>query len=444
MQMKKYRKPVLFVCFLCLALTCFAQYTVRGGEGTPIRVLDDKGNKIEVWLVYGMENVEISYTSASTSHRWYRFKERILENEPITNSGQNGTTSTIRNLQEGYGYFVEQETVPTSVSVWLIDYSKYLFDINQLEVVSGVDPCFSVKLKGDIEIPNLIYNTPGGRRAQLERSFEIKYNTLKWNEESKSFNNELVELTEAKPYDVNLNAPLCDTWFELKGDAFARHFNKEKTVRAEYSAVAVEAHADTTVHADPFTGMNDGGEGLSAPVSISFRAIANEPVAALYIWKIYRADDENGAENPLIRFPGQEVEYTFSEAGQFVAELEVSNRTVTCTDNTVRYEIKIAESWLKIPNAFSPGASPGENDVFRVGYKSLVKFKGWIFNRWGVQMFHWTDPSQGWDGKKGGKYVPPGVYFYVIEAEGSDKEKYKKSGDINLFRSKKIQDEAVD
>lgn len=48
-----------------------------------------------------------------------------------------------------------------------------------------------------------------------------------------------------------------------------------------------------------------------------------------------------------------------------------------------------------------------------------VKFKAWIFNRWGLQMYYWTDPAQGWDGKKGGKYVQPGVYFYVIEAEGS-------------------------
>jgi len=33
-----------------------------------------------------------------------------------------------------------------------------------------------------------------------------------------------------------------------------------------------------------------------------------------------------------------------------------------------------------------------------------VKFNGTIFNRWGVEMFHWTNPAEGWDGKKGGKY----------------------------------------
>ena len=81
------------------------------------------------------------------------------------------------------------------------------------------------------------------------------------------------------------------------------------------------------------------------------------------------------------------------------------------------------------------------NDEFRVAYKSLVSFKAWIFNRWGTQIYHWTDPAQGWDGKKGGKYVQPGVYFYVIEAEGSDGIKYKRQGDINILRPKTIQEE---
>ena len=43
--------------------------------------------------------------------------------------------------------------------------------------------------------------------------------------------------------------------------------------------------------------------------------------------------------------------------------------------------------------------------------------------------------------EEGGKYVQPGVYFYVIEAEGSDGIKYKEKGDINILRPKTIQDE---
>lgn len=445
MQVKKYRKPGVFVCFLCLSVVCFAQYTVRGGEGAPLKVLEDKLNRIEVWLVYGMEGVEISYSSASVSHKWHRYKSRIMDYEPVAGGIQHGTTSTLSSPEEGYGYFVEQESVPTSYCIWLIDYSKYQYHVNLLEAVAGSDPCSYVNLSGDQEIPAMTYNNPGGIPVALERSFDISYNTLEWDEANRVFNSKYIETSVSDPYKNNLlAAPLCDTGFQLKGDAFAVHFGKGKTITTDtYPAVKVEVHADTTLIPNDYPGANAGDDGLSAPATISFRAIANEPVAAFYLWKIYRSDDEHGAENPLVRYPGEEIEYTFAEAGKYKAVLEVSDRTSVCSDTSVEYEIDIADSWIHIPNAFTPGTTPGVNDVFRVAYKSITKFKGWIFNRWGVRMFHWTDPSQGWDGKKGGKYVPPGVYFYVIEAEGSDGKKYKKSGDINILRSRTIQDEAV-
>ena len=123
-----------------------------------------------------------------------------------------------------------------------------------------------------------------------------------------------------------------------------------------------------------------------------------------------------------------------------MVKLTVSDQQTTCVVED-EVQIDISESYLKIPNAFSPGTTPGVNDEFKVAYKSLVRFKATIFNRWGLKLYEWTDPAQGWDGKKGGKYVVPGVYFYVIEAEGSDGIKYKEKGDINILRPKTIQEE---
>ena len=40
----------------------------------------------------------------------------------------------------------------------------------------------------------------------------------------------------------------------------------------------------------------------------------------------------------------------------------------------------------------------------------------------------------GWDGSYKGKQVKDGVYFVVIEAEGSDGIKYKHKGDITILR----------
>lgn len=97
------------------------------------------------------------------------------------------------------------------------------------------------------------------------------------------------------------------------------------------------------------------------------------------------------------------------------------------------YKVFIGESKLDIPNAFSPGSSPGVNDEWKVSYKSIVTYKCTIFNRWGKKLFESSDPSQGWDGMVGGKVVPPGVYFYVIKAVGADGVKYDRAGDINII-----------
>ena len=42
----------------------------------------DSAERLEVYLVYGMDNVTISYTSSSSSsHQWYRYKTKRLEAE---------------------------------------------------------------------------------------------------------------------------------------------------------------------------------------------------------------------------------------------------------------------------------------------------------------------------------------------------------------------------
>ena len=70
------RKLGGLICFLFVMLAIQAQqYTVTGGNGVPY-LLENPGNRIRVYLVYGMDNVEISYTSSSTNHQWYRYSKR--------------------------------------------------------------------------------------------------------------------------------------------------------------------------------------------------------------------------------------------------------------------------------------------------------------------------------------------------------------------------------
>lgn len=441
---RKNRKLGGILGFLFMIVAVHAQYVVTGGQGTPY-LQDDKTNRVHVYLVDGMNNVTISYTSSSSfKHQWYKYKVKALESEPVS-SEQNGMTSVIRSVEDGYGYYVDDPALQNiRWYVWIIDYSKYLFNPQGLTVKYG--DCSNVRLAVSPEVPDMSYNLPSGSNRLLEREFDISYQTLKWSDENLRFSPEAVKITGKSASTANLPsvpAPLCDTEFTLAGDQFARHFDKEKKLTTDtYQAVAVEVHADTTLIMDNALNMtvSEGGL-LSAPAEVRFKAYANEPVASMYIWKIYRQGEE---ENPLVRFTGAEVDYTFNEAGDFIASLEVSDRTTTCTETPETFTIKVSTSDLDVPNAFSPGTTPGINDEFRVAYKSLVDYKISIFNRWGVELYRSTSPAQGWDGKKGGKYVPPGVYFYVIEAKGSDGRKFNKKGSINILRPKTIDDQIIE
>ncbi|GAB6393773.1 MAG: gliding motility-associated C-terminal domain-containing protein [Bacteroidales bacterium] len=436
MRGNNYKKMAITGSMWLFVSVLYAQYTVTGG-GTPLLAEDDTPNRLQVYLVYGAEKVTLQYASADNeAHVWKRYRLNALEAEDVNNSVQNGTTSSISGIEEGYGYFVEEPDVLPRY-VWIIDYGKYAFDIRELRVTDSDSQCYELWLEGEADMPSMFYYLPNGLRRELERTFEAVYTTLQWSDAEKSFSQEAVtqQLT-GNPFDQPLSPPLCDTEITLQGDLFARHFNVEKaaTTATTYQAVALEVHADTIVVTH--NGLNQlapGSGALSAPAEVHFEAKANTPVAALFRWQIYNDEDPG---NPFITFNGESVDYTFQSYGSYTAKLEVTDRTTACTDSSYSIKITITDSKLTVPNAFSPGATPGINDEFKVSYQSIIRFKGWIFNRWGVEMYHWTDPNQGWDGKKGGKYVPPGVYFYVIEAKGSDNVDYKLNGHINIIRPK--------
>lgn len=425
----------VIVSLLFLSPSLYAQsYTVRGGSGEPY-MIEDTRNRIQVYIVNGAENVEISYTSTSSPHAWYRFNTRFLDREPIPCS-QIGATSTIRNVEDGYGYCVYREGELLN-AVWIIDYAKHPFNLQSL-TVNTQDACSNqVKLSGSPALDELFYMTPNGVKTPVSRDLMVSFSSLEWSDESSMFQ-EIERNETLSSLGETIDDVLIPTVFCVDGDRFSQHFRSSASVCSdEYMPQGIELRIDTALVANEVENMSGGQTGLSAPATIRFSALTNEPIATIFSWRIYRKD---APDNPLIYYTEPEVEYTFTNYGEYVAEVEVSDASGTCSKFD-QIEISIAESFLDVPNAFSPGTTPGVNDEFRVVYKSLVKFSCWIFNKWGQVLYHWTDPAKGWDGKKNGKYVSPGAYFYLIEAEGSDGIVYKKKGDINILRPKTIDDQ---
>lgn len=193
--------------------------------------------------------------------------------------------------------------------------------------------------------------------------------------------------------------------------------------------VANTAEADTIYMSGEITG--------SAPMTVLFKANVQAPEGYTYYCGWYRSDEANS--KPTLYRTDEEWEYTFEQSGKTYFNLLV---TFTKTEDGSTSELEagdfvivISESELKVPNAFSPNGD-GINDIFKVTYKSLVRFNAYVFNRWGQELYHWgmNNIDEGWDGTAHGKPVKDGVYFIVIEAEGSDGIKYKHKGDINLLR----------
>ncbi|MDR3129331.1 MAG: gliding motility-associated C-terminal domain-containing protein [Tannerellaceae bacterium] len=422
---------------LTVNLVSAQTYTVRGGAGLPFRALEDTRNKLEVYLIYGSVGLGIEYTVPSddgTAHQWFRYRQGVHNAEPVS-STQTGATSTVLNPLPGYGYFVGLPSHPSTHYIYLIDYATVKPSLTSFTYASASDPCGMLGFSVEGTVPKILYYIPSSLvPSELKRSFTLSYQTLEWSEEDKVFTRVNEDASFADPFSLSIPAPLCDTEFRLSGDSFAEHFGlSQEFLSPVYAATAVVAYADTVL-LSPAAPPNQysASQGLSAPVSLHFTGRANDPVSFLYLWTIYR---EGEADKPIVRFTGKEIDYTFTTAGRYTATLGVSNRDGSCSDDSQQFTFEVSETYIDIPNAFSPGATPGVNDEFRIVYKSITNFKGYIFNRWGNKLFYWTDPAVGWDGRIKGRLAPSGTYFYVIEYRDSQGRPQKHTGPVHLMNS---------
>lgn len=401
-----------------------------GGMGDPYVYKENLvGTGIEaVYLFNGLSGASISFTSSSPSIRIYRYKNSLADKQLIPQSDISetqevqGTVYTVSNLMDGYGYYID--TNPIRVQ-WVIDYSLHQTKLHSIVPVEDDDKCDLIKLLIDKQ-EDLFYYTTSGIKRTVTCRYNVSYNTMEWKDDR--FNTKLFTSDESQiASEFIVSAPLEDTHFSLSGDQFARHFRIDKVLQTGlYHAVATEAHINYEQDSDNKVDNSPGG---SAPLTIHFQGYANEPVSRFYTWNIYNVKDLN---NPIIRFTDKDISYTFDKSGNYKVVLEVANRESSCSDTT-SISFKITESFLDVPNFFVTGSVSGVNNEFKVAYKSLVRFKCTIFNRWGVKLYEWKDPSVGWDGRHNGRYVSPGAYYYVIDAEGADGVKYKRGGDINIL-----------
>jgi gliding motility-associated-like protein len=92
-------------------------------------------------------------------------------------------------------------------------------------------------------------------------------------------------------------------------------------------------------------------------------------------------------------------------------------------------------SRIFIPNAFTPGATVGRNDVFGVSnpfaIDDFISFE--VFDRWGGRVFAAETEFDNWDGTFQGKFVNPGIFLYRLRYRCDGTEKVK-AGTLTLLR----------
>lgn len=383
-----------------------------------------------VYVLPSTDGVTMEFAGASASARW-----SVFSNMGGAYAQEAGIGTSLPCRSGDMGYIVEDNGRQTCF--WVVDYSAHELNLEAIAFNAVDSDCNRAVFDFTGNADEIAYFTINGRRTILPRDIELTWQTLAFDENSFSFtNSQGSETLPSVQRTAGAPAALCNTSYVLSGDRFLNSWGRPQSIESEtLTAYAVDARTRATqTERETDNEIKDDSEGLggSAPCEIKFEAAVTD--AAVYTqWEISRSQEFDILENS---FNELEFSYTFNEQGTYYVRFTANNADATCPYESEVYEVSIGESRLDIPNAFSPDASPGTNDEWKVSYKSLIDYECHIFNRWGKELFSSTDPSQGWDGKHGGKYVPAGVYFYVIKATGSDGKKYNKSGDINIINYK--------
>lgn len=388
-----------------------------------------------IYVAPTLSGLRISYFSDNPALvKWQKYSTLgAAYAEDITPSGYDLTTSWLDSPQADIGYVIQSPGQPT-VYIWLIDYASHTFSPGTLSL-SPEQECGRVTLECTGSADEIAYYSITGRRMTLSRDISLTYNTLDWDSSIQDFTEvPVTETLGSLSHLIHAAAPLCATTFTLSGDRFLTEWGRVLTYTSpEFASHSISAHteaiSDNTTSDNETSSAQPGALGGSAPQTVTFSAKVTD-AALFHEWQMSRYPE---FDDISLRASELDFIHTFTEQGTTYVRLYCANSDASCEYYGQTYEVSIGESMLKCPNAFTPYNQDGVNDIWKVSYSSIIEFECHIFNRNGRKIISFTDPSQGWDGRYSGKFVPAGAYYYVIKARGADGKDYKLSGDINLL-----------
>jgi len=158
------------------------------------------------------------------------------------------------------------------------------------------------------------------------------------------------------------------------------------------------------------------------PASVQFNFTGSGAVD--YLWDFGDGTTSN-ISNPS---------HVYTSAGEYTVILVVSSGAPDFCTDSIQIIITVVEpSMVTIPNIFTPNVD-GVNETFRAESEGLETEEMLIYNRWGKQIYSWSEVGGEWDGTINGQKAAEGIYYYIFGAVGFDGKDYRFNGTVTLLR----------
>jgi len=354
-------------------------------------------------------------------------------------------TNMFQSVQDGYCYSVEIDGKETTFV--FIEYKNHRLNTAQPDITLDCHQT-TIDLGNVAAIPYYTdsLNVATGEydvQEFLKPSFYVTYDNQRW-ETDKWVTKTICDTLQSNDKGVFiLDSILCDTKFTFMEPAISlKIYDQTDSIGTEeYEAVAVAHHQQyfiakrgKTLENEKEGPYEDKTIAHSAPLDILFESHPSAK-ADYYSWKIAKGKDTITSRND------KDMRYTFDEASEsgpitYSVNLKVLNSDHPECFATAQDTITINSSFILVPNVFTPNGD-GDNDEFRVVYRSICDFHCWVYNRWQHLVYSWDDPTKGWDGTYNGRQEPASAFIYIIDATGCDGQRFKLKGTVNLLRDYK-------
>jgi len=437
--MNKYKSLVttLFLaCILIISNSGFAQITSSADAKVPTEY--QSGLQDEIHVFCGLKGESKAALTANAPNgetatfEWSKFNGSTFD----VFQNESGTSSMVTNLGDG-GYRVKVTSASGENT-----YTAWVF--NNYKIAEASIPesnCDYFTLKGEFESPEFVYtDLSTGREKELFSDVKVKWT---------SANTELSSSAEF----MNYNPQTKDTDYEF--EVYDR-FGCQAVSEISYTSIVTKASFDYKLENQDK--KSDPGK-TEAPLTVTFTNQSENGDIDQYEWFIFKdlqqikEEIANGVfkDSIMERIYSENPVFTFEACGSYMVKLVSKKKSELhmCTDTFYMPDyITIDTSFIEAPNVFTPNGD-GINDKFAIKFFSMKTVKVTILNRWGKVIHTWESnnvqgfyptaasiPQSVWDGKIGGQYASPGVYYYVVEGVGRDDKKRKETGFFHLFRDK--------